>query len=68
MKLALNIYLVLFALFIFGHEAISMTDYQIKRICLKERNKSSCIKKLQEKKSDLQKGILIEIPVIPYKN
>ena len=45
----------------------SLTDYQIKKICKKEKRVSLCIKNLQEKRSDLQKGKLIEIPVTPYK-
>ena len=67
MKLALNLSLSLLALFTFGYESFSLTDYQIKKICKKERMKSTCIKNLQEKRSNLQKGNLIEIPVIPFK-
>ena len=44
-------------------------SYHLKRkICEKERRKSICIENLQEKKINLQKGNLIEIPVIPFKN
>jgi len=68
MKLAINLSLFFFALFTFGEESISLTDYKIKKICKKEKRQSACIKILQEKKLNLQKGILIEIPVIPYKN
>ena len=67
MKLALNLSLSLLALFTFSVESFSLTDYQIKRICKKEKMKSTCIKNLQEKRSNLQKGNLIEIPVIPFK-
>ena len=67
MKLALNIILFLFALVIFVDESYSLTDYQIKRICKKEKSESKCIKNLKRKKSELQKGNSIEIPVIPYK-
>ena len=67
MKLALNLSLSLLALFTFGDESFSLTDYQIKKICKKEKRESTCIKNLQEKKSNLQKGNLIEIPVLPYK-
>ena len=66
MKLTLNLFLSLFALVIFDDKSFSLTDYQIKKICKKEKNKSFCIKKLQDKRSNLQKGIFIEIPVIPY--
>ena len=67
MKFALNLSLFLFVLFIFGDKSFSNTDYQIKRFCRKEKMESSCIKNLQEKRSNLQKGNFIEIPVIPYK-
>ena len=67
MKLALNLSLFIFALTILGDKSFSLTDYQIKRICRREKRESICIKNLQEKKSNLQKGNLIEIPVIPYK-
>ena len=67
MKLFVNFTLFLFSLFIFQDKSLSLTNYQIKDICKKERRKSICIKNLQEKRSNLQKGNLIEIPVIPYK-
>ena len=67
MKLALNLSFLLFVLFILGDKSFSLSDYQIKKICRNERRKSTCIKTLQEKKSNLQKGKKIEIPVIPFK-
>tara|TARA_B100001989_G_scaffold248684_1_gene222656 strand:- start:877 stop:1083 length:207 start_codon:yes stop_codon:yes gene_type:complete len=67
MKLALNLSLFLFSSFIFSDKLLALTYYQIKEICKKEVRASNCIKNLQEKKSNLQKGNLIEIPVIPYK-
>ena len=67
MKLRLNLFLFLLFLFQFGNESFSLTDYQIKRFCKKEKKVSSCMKDLQEKRSYLQKGKLIEIPVSPYK-
>ena len=67
MKLALNLCIFLFAFFSFSNESSSLTDYQIKRFCKKEKRVYSCIKNLQEKRSDLQKGKRIEIPVTPYK-
>ena len=67
MKSALNLSLFLIALFTFNDKSFSLTDYQIKRFCAKEKRVSLCIKNLKEKRSDLQKGKLIEIPVIPYK-
>ena len=67
MKLVLNFYMVLLAFFSFSNESFSLTDYQIKRLCAKEKRLSLCIKKLKEKRSVLQEGKFIEIPVKPYK-
>ena len=67
MKLVFYLSLFLIALFIFGDQSFSLTDYQIKIFCKKEKRKLTCIKNLKEKRSYLQKGNLIEIPVIPYK-
>ena len=67
MKLLLNLFLFLFSLFLIGEKAFSITDFQIKKICKKEKRELTCIKNLQEKRSNLQKGNYIEIPVIPYK-
>ena len=51
----------------FNDKTYSLTDYQIKKICKKERVESICIKNLKEKRSNLQKGDIIEIPVKPYR-
>ena len=67
MKLVLNFSMFLLAFFSLSNESFSLTDYQIKRFCAKEERVSLCIKNLQEKRSDLQQGKLIEIPVKPYK-
>jgi len=67
MKLGLNLSLFLLVFFSLSNESFSLTDYQIKRYCKKERRVILCIKNLEEKRSDLQKGKLIEIPVSPYK-
>ena len=67
MKLVLNSSMFFLAFFLFCNESFSLTDYQIKRFCAKKKKASLCIKNLQEKRSDLQKGNLIEIPVRPYK-
>ena len=67
MKLVYNFSLFLIVLVVFGEKSFSLTDYQIKKICKKERRSSICIKDLREKKSNLEKGNFIEIPVIPYK-
>ena len=69
MKLALNFSLILFlfGLTTFAHKSFSLTNYEIKKLCEKTKKKSKCIKHLKEKKSNLERGKLIEIPVIPYK-
>tara|TARA_A100001035_G_scaffold264580_1_gene246004 strand:+ start:481 stop:687 length:207 start_codon:yes stop_codon:yes gene_type:complete len=67
MKLILRLSLFIFALLIISDESFSLTNYEIKRICKNERKKLTCMKKLQEKKSNLQKGDVIEIPVIPFR-
>ena len=67
MKIALNILLFLFPLVMLGDNSLALTDYEIKKICKKEKKNLTCIKNLQEKRSNLQKGNLIEIPVLPYK-
>ena len=67
MKLLLNFSMFLLAFFSFSNESFSLSDFQIKRYCAKKKKVSLCIKNLQEKRSDLQKGKLIEIPVEPYR-
>ena len=67
MKLVLNFSIFLLAFFSFSNESFSLTNYQIKKICAKEKRVPLCIKNLQEKRSDLQNGNPIEIPVINYK-
>ncbi len=68
MKLALNLSIFLLTLLISGDELLSLTDYQIKRFCKKEKRQLTCIKNLRKKRLDLEKGNLIEIPVIHFKN
>ena len=67
MNLALSFLLFLFSFILFGSKSYSLTEYQIKKFCKKEKKELTCIKNLKDKKSNLQKGNLIEIPVIPYK-
>lgn len=67
MKFVLNLSIFLLAFFSFNKESFSLTDYQIKRFCAKEKKESLCIKNLEVKRSNLQEGKLIEIPVTPYK-
>ena len=65
--LELNLSIILLAFFALSNKSFALTDYQIKRFCQKEKKVPSCIKNLRKKRSDLQKGNLIEIPVKPYK-
>ena len=67
MKLVMNFFMFLLAFFSLSNESFSLTDYQIKRFCEKKKRVSLCIKNLKEKRSDLQEGKLIEIPVKSYK-
>ena len=69
MKPSLNIFLtlLLFSFFILGDRSFSITDYEIRKICKREKKKLKCLKNLQEKRLNLQKGNKIKIPVIPYK-
>ena len=67
MKLVLYFSMFILAFFSFSNESFSLTDYQIKRYCKKEKRVLACIKDLQEKRSVLQEGKFIEIPVKPYK-
>ena len=67
MKLVLNLSLTLLSLLSFYDKAFSLTNYQINKICKKEKRVSNCIKNLKEKRDNLEKGNLIEIPVLPYK-
>ena len=66
MKLVLYLSL-LFSLIIYGDKSFSLNNYEIKKICKKEKKELICIKNLKEKKSNLKKGNLINIPVIPYR-
>ena len=67
MKLFLKLSLFLSVLIIFEDNSLSLTDYQIKKICKNKTRVSICLKNLLEKRSKLQKGIFIEIPVRPYR-
>ena len=69
MKLSIKLFLTffLFSFFIFWGRSFSLSDFKIKRFCAKEKRVSLCIKNLQDKRSDLKEGKLIEIPVKPYK-
>ena len=68
MKLILNLSMFLFAFFSLSNKSFSLTDYQIKKYCSKEKKVLSCIKNLKEKRSILQQGKAIEVPVKPNKS
>tara|TARA_A100001388_G_scaffold174836_1_gene130779 strand:+ start:282 stop:497 length:216 start_codon:yes stop_codon:yes gene_type:complete len=68
MKFILNLSMFFLAFFSLSNESFSLTDYQIKKYCSKEKKVLSCIKNLKEKRSILQQGKAIEIPVKPYKS
>ena len=68
MKLILNFSIFLLTFFSFSDESFALNDFQIKRFCNKKKRVSLCIKNLQDKRSDLKKGKLIEIPVLPHKH
>ena len=67
MKFTLNLFLLLFTFTVLDNKAYSLSDYKIKKLCKKSRTELVCIKNLQERRADLEKGNKIEIPVIPYK-
>ncbi len=70
MKLASKLYIFLFSLLligIMGEKSFAISNYQIKKLCKQKKRELTCIKNLKEKKSDLENGKFIEIPVLPYK-
>ena len=67
MKLLLNFSIFLLAFFSLSNESFSLSDFEIKRFCAKDKRVTLCIKNLKEKRSYLQKGKIIEIPIKPYK-
>ncbi len=68
MKFTFKLFLIIFGFVILEQKSFSLTDYKIKKICRKEMRVSTCIKNLQKKRSNMEKGNFIEIPVIPYKS
>ena len=52
---------------IYSLNAFSITNNEIYKICQKEVNKNSCVKRLKINRYNLEKGKPIEIPVIPHK-
>ena len=53
--------------FFYSFNALSITNNEIYKICRKEVNKILCVKRLKINRYKLEKGIPIEIPVVPYK-
>ena len=67
MKLGLYLSFFLLTLLSLGNKSLSLTDYKIKKICEKVKRELTCIRDLEDKRSNLQKGNYIEIPVKTYK-
>ena len=67
MKTVINLFFLMFILFIYENKSFALTDYQIREICKKQRRKLTCIKNMQNKRFELLKGNRIKIPVIPFK-
>ena len=67
MRLLLKLFLFLCVLTIFEENSFSLTNYQIRKICKNKKRVSVCVNNLLEKRSKLQKGIFIEIPVRTYR-
>ena len=63
----LNKLFLLLALLNITNFAYALSDYEIKNICKDKKNKSNCQKYMRNKRYNLFKGNMIEIPVIPYK-
>ena len=67
MKLTLNLLFFIVSFLTFSEKTFSLSDYQIKKICEKEKKVYTCIKNLKKKRYDLNRGNLIEIPVLRKK-
>ncbi len=67
MILITKIILILIISFIYGVNALSLSDNRIKDVCQRNPRKKICLKFLKNKRENLMKGNQIEIPVIPFK-
>tara|TARA_B100001996_G_scaffold29403_1_gene22422 strand:- start:252 stop:458 length:207 start_codon:yes stop_codon:yes gene_type:complete len=67
MKYLLFTFLFLLAFFINENTVFALNDYEIIKICKKERKKRNCIANLKERNINLLKGNRIKIPVIQFK-
>ena len=61
------LFLFLFGFFINENKVSALNDYEIIKICKKERKKRNCIANLKERNINLLKGNRIKIPVIQFK-
>ena len=68
MKLFLRVFSLILLSLIFSLETYSISNYQIFKICKRERKAKACIKKLKLKRELIYEGKPIEIPVFPYKS
>ncbi len=67
MKVFLKIFLLIFLLLGPKLETLSISNYEILKICRSQRMQKRCIKRLKINKELFNKGKPIEIQVIPYK-
>ena len=63
MKLFLKLALFFCVLIIFEDNSLSLTDYQIKKICKKKIKASICLKNLLEKDQNCKKETLSRYPL-----
>ncbi len=67
MKYLLFTFLFLSAFFIKDNKLSALNDYEIIKICKKERKQRNCIANLKERNFNLLKGKRIKIPIIQFK-
>ena len=67
MKYLLFTFLILSAFSLNENKVYALNDYEIIKICKKERKKRNCIANLKERNINLLKGKRIKILVIPFK-
>ena len=68
MKSPLKVIFISFISFFLVLETYAITNFEINKICRKERKVKECIKRIKTNRQNLNNGIPIEIPVVPYKN
>ena len=67
MKVFLKVFLLIFFFFGTKLETLSISNYEILKICRSQRMQKRCIKRLKINRELINKGKPIEIQVIPYK-